>query len=319
MSTTVTYKGQTIATVDNDTKTLTTAGKWVEGDISLTDTSVHPSGTQTYTANGTYDVTALAQAVVDVSGGTGEWTSIGVANASEPNGAITINGAIAAYGLYGRTGITSISGVTAIGTYGLYGCTSLASVDLTNITGSFSQYCLANCTSLTSITSDTTANVYAYIIANSGVEEVNLPYSGSVGNVSAQGNAFRNCPKLKRVFMSRSAMNAGTSYQNTPGDFCRNSPLLEVADIGWLAANQWKSMFTDCPNLRTIIARGTARVPTLSAWSLAAFGGVYSNPTESTIYVPSALISSYQTATNWASAYAAGVTFAPIEGSIYEL
>jgi hypothetical protein len=48
------------------------------------------------------------------------------------------------------------------------------------------------------------------------------------------------------------------------------------------------------------------------------FGGIYQNPTESTIWVPSALISVYQTATNWSTLYNMGVTFAPIEGSIYE-
>lgn len=37
MSTTVNYKGNTIATLSNETKTLTTAGTWVEGDISITD------------------------------------------------------------------------------------------------------------------------------------------------------------------------------------------------------------------------------------------------------------------------------------------
>ena len=37
MSTTVSYKGNTIATVENNTKTLTTAGKYLEADVILTD------------------------------------------------------------------------------------------------------------------------------------------------------------------------------------------------------------------------------------------------------------------------------------------
>lgn len=37
MSTTVTYKGNTIATLSNETKSLATAGTWVEGDITITD------------------------------------------------------------------------------------------------------------------------------------------------------------------------------------------------------------------------------------------------------------------------------------------
>jgi hypothetical protein len=39
MSTTVSYKGSTIATVNNNTKTLKTSGKYMEGDVVLTDVS----------------------------------------------------------------------------------------------------------------------------------------------------------------------------------------------------------------------------------------------------------------------------------------
>lgn len=58
MSTTVTYKGSTIATVNNNTKTLKTAGTYMEGDVILTDVSGGSSPTlisKTITANGTYD------------------------------------------------------------------------------------------------------------------------------------------------------------------------------------------------------------------------------------------------------------------------
>ena len=40
MSTTVTYKGNTLTTVNNTTKTLKTAGKYMEGNVILTDTTV---------------------------------------------------------------------------------------------------------------------------------------------------------------------------------------------------------------------------------------------------------------------------------------
>ena len=40
MSTTVTYKGSTLTTVDNQTRTLKTAGKYMEGDVILTDVSI---------------------------------------------------------------------------------------------------------------------------------------------------------------------------------------------------------------------------------------------------------------------------------------
>lgn len=65
MSTTVTYKGETLATVSNNTKTLTTSGKYLEDDITLTDnstptlqtkTGITPTtSSQTITADNGYD------------------------------------------------------------------------------------------------------------------------------------------------------------------------------------------------------------------------------------------------------------------------
>lgn len=45
MSTTVTYKDNTLTTVNNNTKTLKTAGKYMEGDVTLVDvTEVYTDG-----------------------------------------------------------------------------------------------------------------------------------------------------------------------------------------------------------------------------------------------------------------------------------
>lgn len=44
MSTTVSYKGSTIATVDNQTKTLLTKGKYLEDDITIIDSGGGGSG-----------------------------------------------------------------------------------------------------------------------------------------------------------------------------------------------------------------------------------------------------------------------------------
>lgn len=79
MSTTVTYKGSTITTVNNQTRVLNTAGKWMEGDITLVDsTGAAPTGTKqiSITQNGTTteDVSAYANAQIVVNVPTGGGT-----------------------------------------------------------------------------------------------------------------------------------------------------------------------------------------------------------------------------------------------------
>lgn len=70
MSTKVSYKGSVIANITESTiKTLKTAGKYCESDIAIENTQdggVTPSGELTITKNGTYDVSAVARAVVNV-------------------------------------------------------------------------------------------------------------------------------------------------------------------------------------------------------------------------------------------------------------
>lgn len=60
MSTTVSYKGATIATVSNNTKTLLTEGKYLEDDLTLTDVSGGGAvlTTKNISANGTYNASS---------------------------------------------------------------------------------------------------------------------------------------------------------------------------------------------------------------------------------------------------------------------
>lgn len=51
MSVTVTYKGQTLTTLDNQTKILETSGTWLEDDITITDVSSGGGGSDTATVD----------------------------------------------------------------------------------------------------------------------------------------------------------------------------------------------------------------------------------------------------------------------------
>ena len=274
MSTTVTYKGQTLTTVENQTKTLNTAGTWVEGDFTLTDVT---------------------------QGGGGEWTTEGIANRTEPNGALTFSYQIRAHAFRDCTGITSVTfaqGASFNGSDQFNGCSGITEINASGNITLTAKNCFAYCTGLTDIyigskglTSGT--NMFSYC---SNLETARFPYHA----LDANGNE----------------MWAGTSQMGN-GMF-RNDSKLTLVDYGH-ANGQFADCFMGCTALRTLILRRIDSVCGINAWSTKAMGGIYDNPTESTIYVPQALISSYQSATNWSTGYAAGLTFLPIEGSEYEL
>lgn len=101
-----------------------------------------------------------------------------------------------------------------------------------------------------------------------------------------------------------------------------------LLDVLWLcgavctvAAAIAANAFANCYKLQTLILRKSDTICTLanvSAFNNTPIRGY--NSLTGTIYVPSALISTYQTATNWSTIYGEGhVTFAAIEGSEYEL
>ena len=142
---------------------------------------------------------------------------------------------------------------------------------------------------------------------------------------------FQNCASLAYVKMTSAITNFSYAFRdstnleeayfpNSVSDVdrvCYGCTKLTVMDCGSGRISH-TSAFYNCYALRTLVLRKKDGVQTLASWSKNCLGGIYSHPTESEIYVPSALIESYQTASNWKSAYEAGVTFKPIEGSIYE-
>lgn len=147
-------------------------------------------------------------------------------------------------------------------------------------------------------------------IANSAFQN-NTKITKIVGeNVTTLGlDVLRGCSALTEAYFPQMT-------SNVPLYTFGGCSSLTTADLGKTGQVNNNS-FNGAGALRTIILRRTS-VPTLQSWSVGTLGGIYSNPTQSTIYVPESLIASYQTSGNWVSAYNAGVTFAKIEGSIYE-
>ena len=154
--------------------------------------------------------------------------------------------------------------VTSIGEYAFYGCSSLTTADFPTVT-SLSGYTFRNCYKLTTVNFPVATSIGAYAFGScEDLTTVNFPVATSIGS-----NAFEYCYALRTV------------------DFP------EVTSIVG-------SAFRDCSNLRAFILRSSALV-TIGT------NGFKSTPIASGtgyIYVPSALIEQYKTASNW-STYAA--------------
>lgn len=98
----------------------------------------------------------------------------------------------------------------------------------------------------------------------------------------------------------------------------QNAKKLTAADLGGITSIGGQN-FSGCSILDTVILRRTAGVTTLS--NVNAFNNTpfASAGTGGTLYVPQALISTYQSATNWSTILGyANNQILPIEGSIYE-
>ena len=118
MSTTVTYKGDTLTTVSNNTKTLKTAGKYMEGDVVLTDVSqssptiqslsVTPSETaQTFNASG-----VDGYKPVNVSAISSTYVGSGIARKSSTDLTVSDATVTAPAGYYAEAASKSVSSMT---------------------------------------------------------------------------------------------------------------------------------------------------------------------------------------------------------------
>ena len=276
MATTVTYKGATLATVENQTKTLQTAGTWVEDDFTLT----------------------------DVTQGGGGISIDDIATNAEPSGNITLTvSSVGDHAFRNKMGILSLASdtVQTVGTASFLDCKGLVTVDLPNATN-LGRESFAYCDNLTSVNVPnvtTLSGVNAF--RETGLQTIRLP------KVTALNQTFFNSRSLMYVHIPLVTQLNNNNFNNCP------ISVFDLPSVGSINSNA----FNNVADLRTLILRKNA-VVTLAGWNVGTLGGIYSNPTASTIYVPQALLSSYQTASNWSSAYSAGVTFTAIEGSIYE-
>lgn len=198
---------------------------------------------------------------------------------------------------FSYTPITSFSSdtVTAFtkggngdGMYVFNHCTSLTSIHLgKSVALGAGGYQFANCTSLTSVDMKKQTSTGQYFFSGcTSLQKLALPSLTGQGN----GRGFKGCSKL------------------------------EVLDLGSISRIYTEEMM-NCPLLATIIIRRSS-VPTLSNVNAFSNTPFASGKAGGTLYVPSALIDSYKTASNWNTIFGYGDgeqnQIKAIEDSYYE-
>lgn len=302
------------------------------------------------TQNGTYTAPsgkAYSPVTVNVSGGgTSDFKRFierTTTNPALPSDLTSIGSY--AFAHYTNLALTELpSGVTSIGEHAFENCENMALAELPDGVSSIGSYAFANCTNLAlaELPSGVTY-IYTYAFYNCPNLVLNELPDGviSIGSyafnrcsglisISCEGrivtlgaNAFLGSSTTKMQLKSVSfpnmalASNLSTVFGSTSSGYACEQ--LEFADIGSTAGIATNA-FANCYKLQTLVLRKSSvcTLANVTAFLNTPMRGY--NSLTGTVYVPSDLISSYQTATNWSTLYNNGtVTFVAIEGSEYEL
>lgn len=168
---------------------------------------------------------------------------------------------------------------------------------------------------------------FSYCLGITGVSAPNTTQTGA--------NAFNGCQNIKNFYLPK----AGIIGQNTfyschlvkelelPSVYqldygaitAGGGSALEKLDLGPWLKKTGGTAFSNHKVLTILILRRTESIVALSNVNDFSNTPFAANGTGGTVYVPSALIETYKTATNWSTLYAAGTcNFVALEGSEYE-
>lgn len=286
----LTYKGATIGTLSaSGTLTMETAGKYCEDDITLTYTS--PGG-----GGGTEELEKFIN---------NQLTSFENSNlTSLPASSFRQKTALQ---------IVKLPSVTSIKNYDVFnGCTGLEELYLDSYSNSTNANeagnALVGCTSLRKLYAPLLQYIPSWVSNTSLTALEDITLSPTV--LGIRGNAFRGSKITVASFPFITFMN---------NSVFQDCPLLTTVDI--LNSNHKieNAAFKNAASMTVLVIRRTGTICPLD--STAAFDGTpfASSGAGGTLYVPSALKSTYQGATNWSTLLGyANNSIETIEGSYYE-
>ena len=320
----VQYGNTTLIDLTNDT---VTADKLMQGYTAHDRSGALIIGTATQGGSVTQDQDGFIVLPPDGGGGGGDNTALKgliektITEIDLPND-LTKIGQYAFYKCTGLESITLPNTVTAIDYGAFMSCTSLQSVVFSSGLLTIGSRAFSDCPNLNITTlpsSVQTIGNYAFMNC-SGI--IDIYCDGNITNLAISSFLSDSTATPMNIveakFPNLSQTSIGTVFGSTTANYaCKK---LQVADIGEVASIS-ANAFANCYKLQTLVLRRTGAVCSLanvSAFLSTPMRGY--NSLAGTVYVPSALISTYQTATNWSTLYNNGtVTFVAIEGSEYEL
>lgn len=305
---------------------MTKIGAYAFAGCGYFDTSSLPSSITSIGDYAFYDsklssLTSLPSGVTSI--GDYAFRSTSIALTSFPSSLTTI-GSYAFFSCGKLSGaFTMPSSVTTIKSNAFAACNYITSMDLSGCTSMTKIYDSAfeSCVRLSSITlpsSVTEIGGYAfrYCIAlgsfscNSSITKLGSYVFNGGGSYTM---TLRTC---SMPYLSASSL----SNVFGASDASKACKQLEFVDLG-SAQSLSSYCFANCYALTTLVLRRTGAICSIqssNSFTNTPMSGY--NGLTGTVYVPSALISTYQTASNWSTLYNAGnVTFVAIEGSDYEL
>lgn len=262
---------------------------------------------------------AINTLISGYGGGSGGADVNSLADGTYPSGALEITGTtIKPYAFYGKTGITSVSAPNYAGhtsnNFQFAQCTGITSVSFPSmVTGCASMF--YGCTGLTSITDEMfPAMTDAYGDIFNGCAYVTSVKLSNMTGVLNKTNRFRQMSRVATIDLPK--------YQTVAQyDFYQDAALTTIklgknstATTRTINANA----FSGCAMLTDLVLYGDV------VWTLSNISAFLNSPFASgkaggTLYVPSAMISSYQSASNWSTILGyTNNSIAAIEGSDYE-
>lgn len=295
---------------DNNGNMLTfTRGGGSGSAISIVDTPDSHGGTiRTISAIDISDTTATAE---DVAQGKYFYTADGTKTAGTASGGGGLDWNVVATRDYGEVSVV-VDTVTVPADYAFQrtAITSLSSNSFTSLSNMICQYC----TQLVSINFPNVTNTWAQNEIFRGCTQltsVNLP---KVGHLHT--GAFRDCTALECIVLPVTVGYSGNGGTLNHTVFT-NCTSLTKADLGSFTSIGTSSFENTA--LNTLILRKTSAVIALGGTNVFNNSPFASGGTGGTLYVPSALISSYQSATNWSTILGyENNNIQAIEGSQYE-